>query len=227
MNRQTAYELLARHVLVEAPDIGDRLPPERTLAIAVGCSRATLRAALDRLEHHGEIWRQVGQGTFRGQRPQHLPIRDSFLIEGATPVDLMKARLVLEPSVAAAAAQRATSGDIDFLFSRVEAGRRGRNRAECEQADDAFHRGIASVAGNPVLVGLMTYLSGARRRAAWQRQWDRAYRRLGVDEFRVDHSDQHFAVVGAIADHDESAAADLMRVHLETIEGALASDDKK
>lgn len=221
MKQSEAMDALAAHLTGVAPEFGDRLPSERDLAAAIGCSRTTLRAALARLEEQGEIWRHVGQGTFRGQRPRHMPVRESVLIEGVTPVDLMQARLVLEPSVAAAAAARASDRDVLFLNAKVEAGRRGRDRSACEQADDAFHQGIATVAGNPVLVGLMNYLSGARRRAAWQREWDRTYRRLGVDEFRVDHSDQHKAVVEAIAAGDQARAADAMREHLSTIASAL------
>ncbi|WP_417519895.1 FadR/GntR family transcriptional regulator [Minwuia sp.] len=222
MKRDAAFEALSMYLAREMPGFGDRLPAERDLAKAIGCSRATLRAALDRLEQQGEIWRQVGQGTFRGRRPNHLPVRDSVLIEGATPADLMQARLLLEPAVAGAAARCASREDVAFLNARVDAGRKGRDRTACEQADDAFHTAIASVAGNPVLTGLMSYLSGARRRAAWQRQWDSTYRRLGVDEFRIDHSAQHAHVVDAIARGDEAAASTAMRVHLQTIEEALS-----
>lgn len=222
MKRDEALGRLLGQLSAVAPDFGDRLPAERDLAAAIGCSRATLRKALDHLETQGEIWRHVGQGTFRGRRPDPRPVRDTLLIEGATPRDLMQARLVLEPSVAATAAERARPTDVKFLLQRVQAGRTGRDRTACEQADDAFHQAIAAVAGNPVLIGLMTFLSGARRRAAWQRQWDRSYRRLGVDEFRIDHSDQHLAVVNAISAGDARAAGDHMRAHLQTIEQALA-----
>ncbi|MEB8389286.1 FCD domain-containing protein [Rhodobacteraceae bacterium KMM 6894] len=221
MKHQAALDHLIRHLACVAPDPGDRLPSERALTQILGCSRATLRIALAQLERDGEVWRHVGQGTFRGVRPRHLPLRDTLLIEGATPLDLMQARLVLEPAVAAAAARRATPQDVDFLIARVEAGRKGPDRSACEQADDAFHCGIAQVAGNPVLIGLLTYLSGTRRRAAWQRHWDRVYRSLGVDEFRTEHSDQHRDVVTAIAAHDEVAAANAMARHLQTILQAI------
>ncbi len=221
MNRADALARLTARLADVAPDIGDRLPSERALSCAIGCSRATLRAALGQLERQGEIWRHVGQGTFRGPRPAHLPIRDMLLIEGATPLDLMQARVLLEPAVAAAAAQRATPEDVIHLTQKVQAGRSARDRAACEQADDAFHLALAGVARNPVLIGLLGYLSGTRRRAQWQRQWDRAYRRLGVDEFRVGHSDQHMAVVRAIAEADHDSAARAMRAHLATISAAM------
>lgn len=108
-----ATESRLRRLLAElAPDAGDRLPAERMLAMRLGCSRETLRKGLATLEREGEIWRHVGQGTFRGARPRHLPVRDMLLVEGATPPDLMRARILLEPQVAAEAARRAEAPDI-------------------------------------------------------------------------------------------------------------------
>ena len=46
---------------------GDRLPPEKELADALGVSRGTLRLALERLEANGEIIRRQGSGTFVGR----------------------------------------------------------------------------------------------------------------------------------------------------------------
>ena len=46
---------------------GDRLPPEKELAVALGVSRGTLRLALERLESNGEIIRRQGSGTFVGR----------------------------------------------------------------------------------------------------------------------------------------------------------------
>ncbi|MCA1334893.1 FadR/GntR family transcriptional regulator [Pseudooceanicola marinus] len=113
------------HVLEErAPASGDRLPPERVLKDLVGCSRETLRAAFATLEAQGEIWRHVGQGTFRGRAPLGQPVKDTLLLEATTPADLMDARRLLEPQVAAAAAGRRVPGDIALLRQRVAEGGR-------------------------------------------------------------------------------------------------------
>lgn len=226
MPRRTITDVTAelREVLdSEAPTAGDRLPSERALAARLGCSRETLRRAADVLEKEGALWRHVGQGAFRGRRPRHLPLRDTLLVEGATPPDVMRARLLLEPQVAAEAARMADADDIALLRAKVEAGRKGADRAACEAADDAFHRAVAQVARNPIVIGVLNYLSGARRRTTWQREWDQTYRRIGVDEFRVIHSAQHDAVVDGIAASDPSAAANAMRAHLETIEAAMSA----
>ena len=59
------------------------------------------------------------------------------------------------------------------------------------------------------------------RRRAWQREWEATYRRLRADEFQTGHSDQHAAVVDAVAARDPAAAAEAMRRHLETIDAAM------
>ncbi len=206
-----------------APVSGDRLPPERELRDILGCSRETLRACYATLEKEGEIWRRVGQGIFRGRRPRYMPIRDTLLVEGATPPDLMLARLLLEPQVAAEAARHANASDITQLRAKVAEGRAARDRSACEQADDAFHRAVAETSRNPVLIGFLMYLSGARRRVAWQREWDHTYRRIAPDEFQTIHSDQHDQVVDAIAARDANAATTAMKRHLKTIAVAMAA----
>lgn len=204
-----------------APVNGDRLPPERELRHILGCSRETLRACYATLTIEGVVWRHVGQGTYRGRRPVHMSVRDTLLVEGATPPDLMRARLLLEPQVAAEAALRADASDVIHLRKKVSEGRAAHDRAACEQADDAFHRAVAETSGNPVLIGFLIYLSGARRRVAWQREWDRTYRRIAPDEFQTIHSDQHDAIVDAIATANPDAAASAMETHLKTIEAAM------
>ncbi|WP_189679610.1 FadR/GntR family transcriptional regulator [Seohaeicola zhoushanensis] len=227
MSRITASTALAqlRDVLDRlAPHPGDRLPTERELSLQMGCSRQTLRLALARLEEEGEIWRMVGKGTFRGRPPLGHSIRETVLLQAASAEQLMQARLMIEPAIAGEAAKRASSAEVDYLTRRVEAGRRASSRSEAEAADAQFHRGVAEVAANPVLAGLLAYLAEARRRAAWQHEWDRTYRRIGVEEFTGLHSDQHAAVVAAIAEGDAGAAEQEMRRHLETIATAMRRD---
>lgn len=212
----TDIQLAIRTVLNDLSP-GERLPAERDLARRLGCSRQTLRSCLTLFEKEGEIWRHVGQGTFRGSRPRHLPVRDTLLIEGATSPDVMQARILLEPMVAAEAARLASPEDVALLLEKVEAGRKARDRAACEQADDAFHRALAQISGNPILSGFLNYLSNVRRRVAWQREWDRTYRRIGTNAFQTLHSDQHQTIVDAIIRHDPAAAASSMTEHLNTV----------
>lgn len=91
---------------------GERLPSERSLCGDFGCSRTTLRSALLDLEGAGLLWRHVGQSTFAGARPAGEPVRPPILLEQTSPSDLMVARQIIEPAVAAAAARGADDADI-------------------------------------------------------------------------------------------------------------------
>ena len=207
-----------------APSVGDRLPDERTLARMLGCSRETARTALATLESENLVWRHVGQGTFRGARPASAPVRDRLLVEASSAEELMRARFLVEPVIAGEAARRATDSDIRHLRSCVRQCREGVDSFACESADSLFHTSIAKVAGNPVLLAVLTYLSDARRRVRWQREWDRTYRRVGVAEFRGAHSDQHERIVDAVANRDERGAEGAMRAHLQEISRLIARE---
>jgi DNA-binding FadR family transcriptional regulator len=126
---------------------------------------------------------------------------------------------LLEPQVAAAAAMRRMPGDIDLLRRRVAEGRMARPRGvrACERADDTFHQSIGQVARNPLLIALLRHFSNARCRAVWQREWDRTYRRVGVEEFTEVHCDHHAQVVDAIAQGDSITAHRVMAHHLEVV----------
>lgn len=219
--QETALTALRELIETAAPAPGDKLPTERALSGTLGCSRQTVRAALGYLEAEGEIWRKVGKGTFRGGAPRGHPVRETILLQAVSPEQLMRARLLFEPAIAGEAARRATPADADYLGTLVAAGRAAGSGAETEAADARFHRGVAEVAANPILLGLLDYLADARRRAAWQREWDQTYRRIGVGEFIGLHSDQHQSVVNGIAAGLPDMAEEAMREHLETIAMAM------
>src|SRR5690625_5250925 len=88
---------------------GLRLPPERQLAEAFGVSRATLRDAVGRLQLLGYLEVRQGDGTIV-RMPDgatlSLPFRNLLLSHAHLGEDLLEFRLLLEPEVAALAAQR-------------------------------------------------------------------------------------------------------------------------
>jgi GntR family transcriptional regulator len=72
---ERAQEVRAKILaLVSAGAEGDRLPPERELAVEWGVARMTLRRALDELVTEGLVVRQQGRGTFvaRPRMARHL-----------------------------------------------------------------------------------------------------------------------------------------------------------
>ena len=84
-----------------------RVPPERSLAAQIGIGRRALRRALEVLEAEGRIWRHQGKGTFLGPRPTEPHINLEELSKRTHPLEVMHARLEIEPSLARLAALRA------------------------------------------------------------------------------------------------------------------------
>src|SRR4051812_49164925 len=87
-----------------------RLPSEPRLVEALGVSRGRLRTMLKRLEDEGLIWRHVGKGTFVG--PRQVSPDDEDWSASISVDDVIAARLLLEPQLAARAAIHATPADL-------------------------------------------------------------------------------------------------------------------
>src|SRR3954468_18136103 len=94
---------------------GDRLPPERDLAKLLGVSRPTLRAGIRSLAAVGVLQSRQGAGTFvvkAASSPvlDSNPLRLMASLHNFSSAEMFEARLSLEMSIAALAAERA-SGD--------------------------------------------------------------------------------------------------------------------
>lgn len=195
----------------------DRLPAERVLARDFACSRQTIRAALTRLQAEGLIWRHQGKGTFVGPGPAQ-PGRDPRqMIAAASIRDLIEARLVYEPALAAAAARVATDQDIQQMTELARLTGLALDWREYERLDNAFHQSVARASGNPLLLAIYLGLMSARGRAPWQRNHDAVFRKARRLEYALAQGRMHLAVVQAIAARDGPGAHDAMARHLAEI----------
>ena len=60
--------------LLDELQVGDAIPPERRLAVMLGVSRPTLRAAIDELVREGLLHRRHGSGTYVAEPKIALPL---------------------------------------------------------------------------------------------------------------------------------------------------------
>ena len=197
----------------------ERLPPERELARHLGVSRTSLREALHELELKGLIDRRPGRGTVVLD-PNVSQVGESLLghLQGAER-DLrhvMDLRAVLEPPIAARAAQRATPGDVRKLRELVDAMRRERSRARSAQLDVEFHDAIAESTHNPHLVRLLRFAS----------EWiDESRRAVAFDRRRRDRSiSAHEEIVAGIESRDPDRAMVAMRRHIDAVNELIAAE---
>lgn len=130
---------------------GARLPAERDLASQLRISRPTLREALIALEVEGLVNIRVGSGIYVTSPALTTPkVRHIDGIEG--PFELLRAREFIEGAIAAEAALKATTADIerlDHVLQRMLSFPEGRDAMIA--VDREFHTTIAAMLGNAVL----------------------------------------------------------------------------
>jgi GntR family transcriptional repressor for pyruvate dehydrogenase complex len=193
--------------------IGDRLPPEVSLAATLGVGRSTIREALNRWEGLGIIRRRRGDGTYLSARVQTSRglVPTMVRLEGEALLRLLEIRRTLENDVVRKATANATpkqrqniSRLCDILLSDVDSGRPWR------KADHAFHGAIYDASGNPMYGQILTNLDHALERGDMSPFNRDAF---GLESFPM-HRDLADAIV---AEDSELAVAAINRI-LDTVE---------
>lgn len=152
---------LEKRILEGSLKAGDRLPPERELALELGVSRPSLREAMQKMVSKGLLSTRHGGGTFVTDRlDAHFvdPWQDMLKGHPLLHRDLLEFRQMLEGQAATLAAERATDADIsqlDGAYAGLEIAYAGDDVAACIDADVAFHQAIAEAAHN-LLIGHLT-----------------------------------------------------------------------
>ena len=133
---------------------GSRLPGEREMASSLKVSRGSLRQALKMLEVMGVLSQRVGDGTYlNAAGPSILaePMEFLILLDGISMEELMDARLIVEPELAARAAARATPDMTTALHKSLCRMQESRDQhAELIEEDLEFHRTIFQMADNRI-----------------------------------------------------------------------------
>lgn len=131
---------------------GTKLPSERELATNFGVARSSLRQALKVLEIMGVITQKVGDGSYLNKDASSVlavPMEFLFLLDDTSLQELTEMRLMMEPALAAKAAERANSQHIALLRqSIVDLEHSKHDRVQLVASDILFHRAIFQASGN-------------------------------------------------------------------------------
>lgn len=187
-----------------------RLPTERELSERTGASRRVIRRVLATLEAQGLIWRQQGKGTFAGQPVAPVSALAAQISDTSDPMEVMEARLCIEPEIAALCATRATPDDVARMWTLARHVYEVEDDEMTELWDSALHRLIAQCAGNRPLQTAFALLDDTRSSEVWQD----ARTKARTDQSLQESHAQHIAIVSAIEAGDAHAARKAMRVHL-------------
>jgi GntR family transcriptional repressor for pyruvate dehydrogenase complex len=193
--------------------IGDRLPPEISLAASLGVGRSTIREALNRWEGLGIIRRRRGDGTYLAAKVQTSRglVPTMVRLEGEALLRLIEIRRTLENDVVRKATLHATPRQraeiarlCDILLVEVNAGRPWR------KADHAFHGAIYDASGNPMYGQILTNLDHALERGEMSP--------FNRDAFGLDSFPMHRDLADAIVAEDAELAVAAINRILDSVE---------
>jgi GntR family transcriptional repressor for pyruvate dehydrogenase complex len=200
---------------------GDPVPSESRIASAFGVSKQIAREAIRELAALGVIHVQQGK-TSRIRAVDGTPLGRFYRLAVGDGIDglrqVVELRRVIEPGIAALAAERRTSDDIAELrdiLTRMHAAI-GDASAWIE-ADAAFHHALGRICGNRLISLQLEALSPVIRRML--EQFNRRHAR-SVDDWQATWR-RHEKVVTAIESGHPDKAFAAMAAHFEQAPAAL------
>ncbi len=215
MNQTDDLMRLRSYIEASATRGETQLPPEPRLSEVLGVSRGRLRTLLKRVEDDGLIWRHVGKGTFIGQR-ELSPASPGWAADISLG-DVMAARQVLEPQLAAQAAIAARAADLTSMARCMTDMESTQSYAQWKLLDERLHRLIAIATHNSLLLVLYDTLRAQGRAGLDTRLADV----FGQESAPHATTEQHARIVEAIATGDPSRAEQAMRDHLASVRSQL------
>jgi DNA-binding FadR family transcriptional regulator len=192
---------------------GSRLPAERDLAKQLGVSRPSVREALIALEVEGWVEVRTGSGVYVLERRGRARNDDTKVPPGEWgPLELIRARRVIEGEIASLAATQAKRKHIQAMRDAIEFMQEDADRGVAPLAGDrAFHTAVADACGNVVLLETV--------QTFWDARHGPLFERLG-DYFETVPSwrmaiNEHEAVLAAIRARDAPGARAAMQIHMD------------
>lgn len=214
-----ALDFLRNNIHSGQYQLGEQLPSERILCEKLGVSRSGLRKILSHLEAEGLVWRHVGKGTFVGPRPALGTDTFVTVTQKTNPLEIMEARLMLEPKIAAAAAQRASFQEIERLALCAKRNDEAKDLATNEKWDVLFHETLVIASRNSLIISLYTGISRMRLSDDWclkKQEWI-------TPQNWISFKKEHAAVVQAVRERHEGRAEEAMYNHLLSVKAHIQS----
>lgn len=197
-----------------------RLPSERELATRFGVSRPAVREAIGALQNESLVITRRGSGTYvckpvTGATAAHTPPQGQG---DDSPVGTLEVRLILEPAIARLAARRAKPSPMAEQLLAAMAQVRDIDDPQQQllwtESDRMFHRELAAMTGDNLLVRIADQIANSMEQPLWQRLRDDGI----YDAARIElYVAEHRLIYEAIINGDEDAAAFYVEQHLKRV----------
>lgn len=227
-NGTTSEEVISRlREMIHSGELrsGDRLPPERDLAKLFGVSRPSLRAGIRSLAAVGILQARQGAGTFvvKSDGSPSLdsnPLRLMASLHGFTSGEMFEARRSLEMSIAALAAERATSDHLASMSEEITGMYASLDDPEQFLVHDMrFHQAVAAASGNRILTSLMNMVATIL--------FDVRSQTVKRAKDLKESAEMHRHVYRAIRERNSEAAGHAMRDHLVLAQKAQETEEEQ
>jgi len=190
----------------------------RELAEHFSVAAPTMRAALGRLQTSGVVESRHGSGTYvrNGQELMVVANPNHRDLEPDRILDLLEARLLIEPHLVSVATREAGLEDIAEIEEVLREAELYVNRDDImsHQLNAAFHCTIARISGNLILEQVIQSLLELY-----------SFEQLAIISFYEDRSvdhEEHLRILEAIRSGDAGRAEELMKRHLSGVRSLIA-----
>lgn len=198
---------------------GAKLASEREMAERHGVSRPAVREALRGLVARDLVEVVPGRGAFvRHARSSDAANRMDALLRRyqPTPRDLVEARLMLEGTTAALAAERATAADLEAITAALDAFDAATGLLDQVRYDLGFHLSVAAAAHNPVVATMFGAIASLTAELMLRSLADPLTTPVSLPF--------HRSILAAIRERDADRAKQAMTAHLEVAARTYGTD---
>ncbi len=207
--------------------VGTKLPSEAALAEQMGVSRPSVREGLSALAAVGLIESKPGSGNFvrNGTSPVDIIGREAVLVleNESSCLEIMEARGLLEPPIAALAAEKRTEEDLKQLGAICDRLKLLANQGKFDpyfDTDEEFHLALVDAAGNSLLASALIPLINTMDQHLY-REFTHDYyfkNQLGLEEVATLHD----GILEAIIARDSVLAKKKMCEHWQRMQEAVS-----
>jgi DNA-binding FadR family transcriptional regulator len=157
------------------------------------------------------VSRRLGSGTFVGASAASNR-RAGDLADQVSPLQLIEARLAVEPFTTRLAVLHATRRNLDDMeVVLAEAEASTNDKDAFSKWDGEFHLLIAQASANPLLLSVYRQINHVRLHA----QWDAMKEKILTPEVVATYNCQHRSIFNALHERDGQGAFALITEHLE------------
>lgn len=201
---------------------GDRLPAARDLAARFSVATPTIREALRQLQATGIVDIRHGSGIYVRRDSDRLLLANPAYgeLETRTIMQVLEARLLIEPHLSELAAQSATDEQVRELEALLVQAENTLNHPDSRYLDANYelHTAIARASGNEVLTHVVQTLL-----EMYSSELNLVDPESSFAEIRARDHARHKVVVSAIAAGDGKTAYQAMAGHIESARETVES----